>query len=119
MPKSELNAAGAWLRGEITVEPESAPDGQEGERGIWPPLLEALAGVGPEAGQAIAEAIGLHRDFPAWAVWLPYGGRPWIAVRPASARVPGPDLPMIWTTAATVSELAARMASVNAQLSPP
>jgi hypothetical protein len=92
---------------------------QEGEHGIWQSLLEALGGVDPEAGQAIAEVIGLHRDFPAWAVWLPHAGRPWIAVRPASARIPGPDLPMIWTTAATAPELAARMESVDAQLAPP
>ena len=73
---------------------------QEGEQGIWPPLLEALAGVDSEAGQAIAEVIVLHREFPAWAVWLPHQGRPWAAVRAASARVPSPDLPMIWVRAA-------------------
>jgi hypothetical protein len=101
------------------VESDSAPAEQEGEHGIRLPLPEALGGLGPEAEQAIAEVIGLHRDFPAWAVWLPHAGRPWIAVRPASARIPGPDLPVIWTKAATASELAARMESVNAHLAPP
>ena len=47
------------------------------------------------------------------------GGRPWVAVRPASARVPGPDLSVIWTTAPTAAERAAWMESVNAELSPP
>ena len=101
------------------MESDSPPAGQEGERGIWPSLAEALAGLDPEARQAMIEVIVLHREFPAWAVWLPHGGRPWVAVRPASARVPGPDLPMIWTTAPTAAELAIRMESVNAQLSPP
>ncbi|MCW2930961.1 MAG: hypothetical protein JWM19_1923 [Actinomycetia bacterium] len=101
------------------MEFDSTPAGQEGEHEISPQLAEALAGIAPGALQDIAEVIVLHREFPAWAVWLPHGGRPWIAVRPASARVPGPDLPMIWTTAPTAAELAARMESVNAQLASP
>jgi hypothetical protein len=101
------------------VEPERTPAGQEGEDGTWPPPLEALAGGDPEAGQAITEAIVLHREFPAWAVWLPHGGRRWTAVRAASARDPGPDLPMIWVRAATAAELAGRMRRADAQLAPP
>jgi len=107
------------MKGESGVESGTGPAGQEGGHGALPPLAEALAGLGPEAGQAMIEVIMLHREFPAWAVWLPHGGRPWVAVRPASARAPGPDLPMIWTTAPTAAELATRMESVNAQLSPP
>jgi len=101
------------------VDFDSGAAGQGDERWISPSLPEALAGLGSEARQVITEVIGLHQEFPAWAVWLPHEGRPWVAVRPASARVPGPDLPMIWTTAPTAAELAARMKSVDAQLAPP
>jgi hypothetical protein len=82
-------------------------------------LLETLAGLDAEARQAVVEIIVLHRDFPAWAVWLPYRGRAWVAVRPASARPPGPDLPMVWVHAATSAELADRMRGVDAQLAGP
>ena len=67
----------------------------------WPAL-------DPEALQVIAEVIVLNREYPQWALWLPHSGRPWIAVRPASARVPGPELPMIWVrggSAAVISSL--------------
>jgi len=98
------------------VEQESAPRGQGGEDGIEPPLLEALAGLDAEARRAVSEVVVLWQEFPAWAVWLPHGGRQWTAVRPASARAPGPDLPMIWVHAAVPSELADRMRGVDAQL---
>ena len=101
------------------MEQESTPRGHGGEDGISPPLAEALAGLDAEARSAISQVIVLHREFPAWAVWLPRGGRPWAAVRPASARAPGPDLPMIWVQAGTTEELAARMRSADAQLTPP
>ena len=107
------------MKGEGGVESGPGPAGQKGGHRALPPLAEALVVLGPEARQAMIEVIVLHREFPAWAVWPPHGGRPWVAVRPASARAPGPDLPMIWTTAPTAAELAARMESVNAQLSPP
>jgi hypothetical protein len=106
------------MKGEHAVASDSAPAGRD-ESGISPSLLEALAGLGPEDKQAITEVIALYREFPAWAVWLPHGGRPWTAVRPASARVPGPDLPMVWTQAETVTGLAGKMRSVDAQLAPP
>lgn len=82
-------------------------------------MLEALAGLDPEARQALSEVVVLHREFPAWAVWLPHGGRPWTAVRPASSRAPGPDLPTIWVHAATAEELTERMQRADAQLTPP
>jgi hypothetical protein len=100
------------------VESDSAPAGREDEHGIPPSLLEALAGLGPEDRQAITEVIVLYREFPAWAVWLPHGGRPWTAVRPASARAPGPDLPVVWTQARTATELAALMRRADAALAP-
>ena len=98
------------------MERDSDPAGREGEHGISPQLLEALAGLDAEASQAMAAIIGLYREFPAWAVWLPSAGRAWTAVRPASGRVPGPELPMIWVNAPTETELADRMRSVDAQL---
>jgi hypothetical protein len=101
------------------VDPESTPGGQDGQDGIVPSLPDALAGLDTGARQAVTEFIMLHRQFPAWAVWLPHQGRPWTALRPASARVPGPDLPMIWVHAGTAAELAARMRGADAQLTPP
>ena len=101
------------------MEREGTPCGHGGEDGISPALAEALAGLDAEAGVVISQVIALYREFPAWAVWLPHGGRPWAAVRPASARAPGPDLPMIWVQAGTTEELAARMRSADAQLTPP
>jgi len=86
---------------------------------VSPLLLETLAGLDAEARQAVAEIIVLRRDFPAWAVWPPFRGRAWAAVRPASARPPGPDLPMVWVHAATSAELADRMRGVDAQLAGP
>jgi len=106
------------MKGEHAVESDSGPAGREDEHGISPSLLEALAGLGPEDRQAITEVIALYREFPAWAVWLPHGARQWTAVRPASARAPGPDLPMIWVHAATPAELADRMRGVDGQLTP-
>jgi hypothetical protein len=98
------------------VEQESSPRGHGGEDGISPALAEALAGLDAGARSAVSQVIVLHREFPAWAVWLPHGGRRWTAVRPASARAPGPDLPMVWVHAATSAELAERMRGVDAQL---
>jgi hypothetical protein len=101
------------------VESDRSPAGREDEQGISPPLLEALAGLDAEARGVIGQVVALYREFPAWAVWLPYQGRQWVAVRPASARAPGPDLPMIWVHADTAAQLAARMRGADAQLAPP
>ena len=98
------------------MEQESSPCGHGGEDGISPPLAEVLAGLDAEARSATSQVVALHREFPAWGVWLPHGGRPWTAVRPASARAPGPDLPMVWVHAATPAELADRMRGVDGQL---
>jgi hypothetical protein len=101
------------------VERESTPRGHGDEGGISPQPLEALAGLDAEVGGAIGQVVVLYREFPAWAVWLPHGGGQWTAVRPASARAPGPDLPMVWVYAATSAELAERMRGVDAQLARP
>jgi len=100
------------------VEREGAPRGHGDDDGIPPPLAEALAGLDAETSKDITQAIALYREFPAWAVWLPYRGRRWTAVRPASARAPGPDLPMIWVHADTATELTERMQRADAQLTP-
>jgi hypothetical protein len=95
-------------------------DGTPAEEHGASQLPEALNGLDPEARQAIIQVITLHRELPAWAVWLPHAGRLWTAVRPASARAPGPDLPMIWVrSAATAAELAERMRAVDEQLASP
>ena len=101
------------------MEREGAPRGHGDEDGISPPLAEALAGLDAETSKDITQAIALYREFPAWAVWLPYRGRRWTAVRPASARAPAPEVPMIWVHAGTAAKLAARMRGADAQLTPP
>jgi len=111
-----MSAPSGMDEGESDMESDSVPAGQ-GD-GISP-LLEALAGLDAGVRGAISQVIVLYLEFPAWAVWLPYPGRRWIAVRPASARAPGPDLPMIWVHADTAAELAGRMRSADAQLAPP
>ena len=98
------------------MEGDRTPAGREDGREASPELLAALAGLDPEALQVITEVIALHREFPAWAVWLPHRGRDWVAVRAASARVPGPDLPMVWVHAATPADLTGRMRAVDGQL---
>jgi hypothetical protein len=100
------------------VERGSTPRGHGDEDGISP-LLEALGGLDAETSEVIGQVIALYGELPAWAVWLPLGGRRWTAVRPASARAPGPDLPMIWVHANTAAELATRMRGADAQLTPP
>ena len=101
------------------MESDSAPARQGDEHGISPLLPEVRAGLGSEETQALIRVIALYWEFPAWAVWLPHRGRQWTAVRPASARAPGPDLPMIWVQAGTTEELGDRMRSADAQLTPP
>ena len=110
----------AWLDGrESAVETDGTLAGQGDEHPVSSVLEQALAGLKPQARQAIVQVILLLSEFPAWAVWLPHRGRSWTAVRPASARAPSAELPMIWVHAATPAELAGRMRDVNAQVAPP
>jgi hypothetical protein len=82
--------------------------------------LEAmLALAAPSDGEAIGQLIDLHREFPAWAVWLPHHGRPWVAARMASSRAPGAGLPMVWADASSAAGLAAKMRAVDGQLPSP
>lgn len=69
-----------------------------------------------DATHALAEITDLHREFPAWAIWLPLLGCGWAALRPASTRRPEPNLPMVWVHAETSAELADRMRSIDAQV---
>jgi len=87
------------------------------DHGIPPALIDALAGLDPQAVQAITEVVVLHREFPEWAAWPPHGDRPWIAVRAASTRTPGPELPLIWVRAGTATELSAQIARAESGLS--
>lgn len=67
--------------------------------------------------QTVVTAVqltALHLSFPAWGIWPPANGR-WTATRPASARPPTPDLPMIWLQAATAARLAAMMRATDQQ----
>jgi hypothetical protein len=100
------------------VEGDDAPGRQEGEDWISP-LREELAGVAPDDREAIIQLIALYREFPVWAVWRPYRGHGWIAVRPASSRAPGPDLPMVWVHGQNAAELSRRMSAVDGQLASP
>lgn len=95
------------------MERESGLPGRDDKHALPP---ETLAGLDADVRQVIAEVIMLHREFPAWAVWLPAQRRSWTAVRPASARTPGPGLPMVWVHAATSADLADRMRVMDAQL---
>jgi hypothetical protein len=81
-------------------------------------LSEALGQLGVDSRiLALAVAALVMRDHPHWAVWLPASDRDWTAIRPAGSRPPAPDLPMIWVNAATASELASLMRSVDEQVS--
>jgi hypothetical protein len=82
--------------------------------------LEAMLGhVAPWDTEAIGQLAVLSREFPAWAVWLPHRGRPWIAARAASSRPPGPGLPMVWADAPSAAKLADLMRRADEQLPSP
>jgi hypothetical protein len=100
------------------VERKSTPPEHRDDDGMSPLLPEALVGLGLEERQAVIQVTALYGEFPTWAVWLPHGGRPWTAIRPASARAPRPEVPMIWVHAATVEELTEQMQRADAQLTP-
>jgi hypothetical protein len=102
--------------------------GMEGRMGEWDAtsrdadLGSVVRGVLEQFGLtdalAVAEAMALYRDHPQWAVWLPAPGSGWAAVRPAGARPPGPEVPMIWVHADSADELGARMRQADSGLSP-
>jgi len=56
-----MSAPSGMDEGKSAVESDSGPAGQ----GIWPPLLEALAGLDSEASQAVAQVMVLYCEFPA------------------------------------------------------
>jgi len=98
------------------MERGSGPPGQNDERELTPLISRTPPEPGTEAGEVITEVIALYPEFPAWAVWLPWRGGCWTAVRPAASRAPGPDMPMVWVHAATAAELGMRMRGVDAQV---
>lgn len=98
---------------------EAGPPGRDDQPGVTPTLAETIPEPGTGLRPLIAEVIALLGEFPAWAVWLPWRSGRWTAVRPASSRVPGPELPMVWLHAASSAELAAEMRRVDAQLDCP
>lgn len=94
---------------------DSSPAERDDQPGL-PPLFPQTASEPGANASTLIEVVALHQEFSAWAVWLPWRGGCWTAVRPASSRAPGPDLPMVWLRAATSAELAADMRRVDAQL---
>jgi hypothetical protein len=80
-----------------------------------PSLGDVLSGMDTAAAQTAVDIVLLHRDFPAWAVWLPLQGI-WTATRPASSRPPGPELPMLWVRGESARQLADRMRATDGQL---
>jgi hypothetical protein len=65
----------------------------------------------------LAEVVGLLRDHPRWAIWLPAYSGVWTAVRPASSRPPGPDVPLLWAHASTAAQLAGKLRALDEQVS--
>ena len=78
----------------------------------------ALDRLGAHDVRDLIEAVVLTRAFPRWAIWRPIAGGVWTAVRPASSRSPGPELPMVWMQAATAGELAELMRRAEGQVAP-
>lgn len=67
----------------------------------------ADTGTDPET---LAAVTSLYREHSRWAIWPPrtrFGK--WTAVRPASSRAPGPELPLLWAAGDTAVELSAQM----------
>ena len=80
-------------------------------------VVDVLERLGARGLRAVAEAGVLLYEHPRWAVWLPTVGGEWVAVRPAGARAPGKEMPMVWVRAGTAGELAAQMARADGALS--
>jgi hypothetical protein len=89
---------------------------ETGDSLIPPRLREVLAALDPPARRAVTELLGVHVEFPAWAVRAPGRDAEWLAVRSASDRAPDAGLPLVWATAGTAEELADRMSRIDAQL---
>jgi hypothetical protein len=74
--------------------------------------------LGGRDGGHLDQMYLLVRAFPCWAIWQPVGSGEWTAVRPASSRLPDPELPMVWVQAANAGELADRMWRTDTQVAP-
>jgi hypothetical protein len=98
------------------VDHDSVLGEPDDEYELPPSFWQAVATLDAETGPVVAAVVRLYQEFPAWAVWLPRGGGPWAAARPALAGSAVAGLPMLWVHADTGSELADRMRSVDWQL---
>src|SRR5690242_3761794 len=78
----------------------------------------ALDRLGAHDVRDLIEAVVLMRAFPRWAIWRPVAGGVWTAVCPATSRPPGPELPMVWVSAAAAGELAGTMRRAESQIAP-
>jgi hypothetical protein len=89
-----------------------------GEPGTGGAGVPAAGGIDAET---LAAVTALYREHaPQWAVWPPLAAfGVWTAVRVAGSRAPGPELPMVWVTAGTATELSARMRQADGALRPP
>ena len=94
------------------------PGAGTSDTGLTAVVSDVLERLGLADPLALAEVALLHRDHPRWAVWVPAAGGEWAAVRPAGSRPPGPEVPMLWVSAATAAELGGRMSRADAGLSP-
>jgi hypothetical protein len=90
-------------------------------KGVGARAVMVLGGVldmlGARSMRDLAEAAVLLHAHPPWAIWLPVGGREWVAVRPASSQPPALDIPSVWVTARTAGELAEKMMRAEDALS--
>jgi hypothetical protein len=81
------------------------------------PEVAAEAQVTAKEEVDLSEAVILLRAHPQWAIWRPSSGSDWTAIRPASSRLPAPELPTIWVHADTPAELARLMQASDEQIS--
>jgi hypothetical protein len=92
--------------------PRDQEDGYELPASFW----QAMATLDARTGPVVTAVIRLYQEFPAWAVWLPRGGGPWVAARPAPAGIPVVGLPSVRVHAGIATELADRMRGMDWQL---
>lgn len=69
--------------------------------------------------ETLAVITILYQEHSRWAVWPPLSASgQWTAVRPAGSRPPGPEVPLLWVSAATAAGLGKRMRDADAALEP-
>jgi hypothetical protein len=98
------------------VDHDKTPGKRDDEYELPPSFWQAVSTLDARTGPAVIAIVRLYQEFPAWAVWLPRQGGPWIAARPTSTGPLNAGLPMVWVHGATDAELADRMRGVDWQL---